>query len=95
MSQNSVRKHQRAAQTLKAVAHPARLQILSTLKEKGKLSVGDIQKEVGLSQSMTSQHLAVLRRAEVLGCEKKGNICLYHIVDKNIFQLLHCVEKNV
>lgn len=84
---------EKAARMLKAVAHPARIGAIKLLVKHGKLSVGDLQQKLGLSQSMTSQHLSALRRIEVVGYEKQANVCYYFIQNKNILKLLECVER--
>ena len=49
-----------AARMLRSLANPHRLQILCLLVE-GELGVGELQRQVSLSQSALSQHLARLR----------------------------------
>ncbi len=83
----------RAAQMLKAVAHPARLEIIGLLDQGGPLSVGQIQERLGITQSMTSQHLGTLKRAGALTCRKEANVCYYAIQNRNILKLLECITK--
>ena len=52
--------HQLAA-VAKALAHPARQQILRTLGTRGECLCGEVVDVVGLAQSTVSQHLKVLR----------------------------------
>ena len=51
------------ARWAKALAHPARLQILRTLGARGECLCGQVVEVVGLAQSTVSQHLKVLREA--------------------------------
>ena len=67
---------------LKAMANPARLLVLCQLAD-GEKSVGELEKAVGLSQSALSQHLAVLRREQVVETRRAG---------QNIFYLLASPE---
>lgn len=83
----------KAAQMLKAVAHPARLGIIGLLDESGPLSVGQIQERLGTTQSMTSQHLAALKRVGAVACQKQANVCYYSILNRNILKLLECISK--
>ena len=83
-----------AAYILKSVGHPDRLAILDLLINQDKCTVSFIQKKINITQSMTSQHLAALRKTGILGCEKKGNNCIYFIQNKNILQLLSCIKKS-
>ncbi len=51
------------AQFAKAIAHPARIQILEHLAQQNTCVCGDIVKELPLSQSTVSQHLKALKEA--------------------------------
>src|SRR5512144_3340119 len=68
----------RAAGLLKAMANPARLVILCQLAE-GERSVGELERAVGLSQSGISQHLAVLRRGDVVASRREGQTVFYSL----------------
>ena len=78
------------AEVLKAVAHPSRLQIVELLVP-GEMSVGEIVKAVGEKQSITSQHLNMMRDKGVLGRRRDGAKVYYHIENKNVINLLNCV----
>ncbi len=54
---------QRLAVQLKAVAHPARLQILEFLANRGACFCGEIVDVLPLAQSTVSQHLKILKEA--------------------------------
>lgn len=84
-----------AARLLRAVAHPVRLEILTCLIRKKRMSVGELQEALAISQSMTSQHLASLKNAGVVNCLKKGNLCHYHIQNPEALKLLECIERCV
>ena len=56
---------ERMAETLKAIAHPVRLQIVNILMN-GERSVGDLVKTLGTKQSLTSQQLSILKSRGVL-----------------------------
>jgi len=51
---------------LKALAHPARLQILELLANRGECVCGEIVSLLPLAQSTVSQHLKILREAGLL-----------------------------
>ena len=63
---------------LKALANARRLEILCHLK-KGELSVGALEDLVGLTQSALSQHLAVLRRANVVKTRRHAQTIYYSL----------------
>lgn len=56
---------------MKAASDPTRRAILNLLK-KGSLSAGDISKHFNMSQPAISQHLALLREAELVTCRRQG-----------------------
>jgi DNA-binding transcriptional ArsR family regulator len=64
---------------LKALANRRRLQIIKLLLNNKWFTVTDIACEIGLSVKATSQHLAILLRAEVLENEKKSLYVYYKI----------------
>ncbi len=76
-----------ASRSLKAIAHPLRLQILCKLGI-DEVSVQDIVESVGTSQSNISQHLGVMRDKGVLASRKVANRVYYRIEDDAILRLV-------
>jgi DNA-binding transcriptional ArsR family regulator len=72
---------------LKAIANPARLVILCELVE-GERSVGALERAVGLSQSAISQHLAVLRRGDVVASRRDGQTIFYSLASADVVTLM-------
>ena len=54
---------EKLAAQLKALAHPARLQILDVLAQQGECICGEIVDVLPLAQSTVSQHLKILKNA--------------------------------
>lgn len=81
-----------AAQMLKAVANKKRLQILYVISDK-EMSVGDIESFVNLSQSALSQHLAVLRAANIVATRRSAQTIFYKLQDKSVKRLLSVLQK--
>ena len=77
----------RVAALLKAMANPARLVILCQLAE-GERSVGQLERVVGLSQSGISQHLAVLRRGDVVKSRREGQTIFYSLATADVVTLM-------
>ncbi len=75
------------AEFFRILGHPARIRILELLQE-GERTVGDLQRELGLDSSGTSQHLGVLRRHGVLDTRREGTSVYYRVRDPRVFQLL-------
>ena len=76
-----------AAQLLKSLAHETRLQILCHLVSE-ELSVGQINACVGGSQSVISQHLAVLRKQDLVRTRREGQTIYYRLGDPRAARLL-------
>jgi DNA-binding transcriptional ArsR family regulator len=75
------------AELFKTLGHPARIRILEVLRD-GEANVADIADAVGVSGSTLSQHLATLRRADVISSRRDGSQVIYQVVDPRVFQLL-------
>jgi len=79
--------HEFKAEFFKALAHPTRIRILERLRD-GEGTVGELQRALGLDQSVVSQQLAVLRRQGIVEAEKQGATVHYRVRDEGLFQLL-------
>lgn len=73
-----VKRSDRTALALKALAEPRRLEIL-TLLRKGPRAVGELAAEVHVTQQAASQHLAVLDKAGLVEAHKEGTRSVYAI----------------
>lgn len=65
------------AALFKALAHPARIEILRVLAERGTCICGEIVEEIPLAQSTVSQHLRVLKNAGLVVGEIEGPAVCY------------------
>jgi DNA-binding transcriptional ArsR family regulator len=75
------------AQLFRVLGHPLRIRILELLRD-GERTVGDLQAELELDSSGTSQHLAALRQQGVLDSRRAGTSVYYRIRDPRISELL-------
>lgn len=82
-----------ASHSLKAMAHPLRLEILCILGGSGEVSVQDIVEQVGTSQSNISQHLSILREKGILTSRKDANKVYYRVADPKILQLIGALRE--
>jgi len=64
---------------MRALAHPLRLKILDFIDGHGTINVNKIYKTLDLEQSITSQHLRILRSANVLEAKRVGKFIHYNI----------------
>lgn len=75
------------AQLFRALGHPVRIRMLELLRT-GERTVGDLQAELNLDSSGTSQHLAALRQHGILDSRRAGTSVYYRIRDPRVSQLL-------
>lgn len=72
---------------LKALAHPARLQILDALRA-GPECVCHLEALLGLRQAYVSQQLARLRESGLVIDHKEGLNVFYEVKDPEVFELI-------
>ena len=80
-----------ASSLLKAMSNEQRLLILCHLFD-SKLSVGELQTKIALSQSALSQHLAVLRESGFVSTQREAQTVFYSLPNgpvKKVMQTLH------
>ncbi len=77
------------AKLLKAVADPARLQLLALLKSSpgGESCVCDLTAPLGLSQPTVSHHLRVLTKAGLVERESRGTWAWYSVNAERLAEL--------
>lgn len=86
-----------AAELLKQLSNEHRLMILCILGE-DEMSVGELNARIPLSQSALSQHLASLRRADLVSTRKESQTVYYRLEgDKalrviEVLQSIYCPE---
>jgi len=74
------------AERFKALAEPARLQILNSLRA-GEMAVSDLVDETGFGQANVSKHLQLLNAMGFVRRRKDGLFVYYSLADRGIFQL--------
>ena len=80
---------------LRALNHKLRQQIVKLLDERKKVTVTEIYIELRLEQSVTSQHLAILRRAGLVNALREGKFIYYTINYKRVREVNLFVEQLV
>ncbi|MBK6543817.1 MAG: helix-turn-helix transcriptional regulator [Saprospiraceae bacterium] len=61
-----------SCELMRALAHPLRLKILEFIDRNGSVNVNKIYSSLKIEQSVTSQHLSILRITGVISTEKLG-----------------------
>jgi ArsR family transcriptional regulator, virulence genes transcriptional regulator len=69
------------------------MKILCFLME-GEKNVGEIEQQFGSTISNISQHLTVLRKANIIDRRKEANFMFYSLKDNNIFKLMETLKNN-
>lgn len=75
----------------KAIAHPTRVAILERLADQ-EVCVCDIIEDLGLEQSNVSQHLAILRKQNIITSNKVGLQVHYRIKYPEVLDILKTLE---
>ncbi len=73
---------------LKIIANPLRLMVLCALVEKER-SVSELMETTGASQTLMSNHLAMLRKADIVDYERDHRTLNYFLKDQRMKKLLN------
>ena len=80
------------AHFFKLLVHPARLEILTELRQE-EACVCHLEAKLGYRQAYISQHLMVLREAGVLQDRREGWNIFYRVIKPEIFQVMDTVSR--
>lgn len=72
-------KLEKAAELLRAVAHQLRLKIIKLINEKREVNVNIIYNTLKIEQSITSQHLKILRGVGIVNTRREGKKIFYSL----------------
>lgn len=76
------------ANLFKGLAHPYRIRILEILSSCDEASVSQLTSDTGLEQSHLSQHLAVLRKNQLVTSERRASVVFYRLAYPEVADLL-------
>jgi DNA-binding transcriptional ArsR family regulator len=91
MDNSEMQRFRERAEILKALGHPSRLLMVDELT-RGERCVCELTELVGADISTVSKHLAVLRDAGLVNCEKRGLKVFYRLSCPCILNFFTCVE---
>jgi len=83
---------EKAAKVLKSMSHPSRLMVLCHLMN-GECPVSELNQAVPLSQSALSQHLAGLRKAELVDTRREGLVIYYRLESAAVSGILEALYR--
>jgi ArsR family transcriptional regulator len=75
------------AELFKVLANPVRVALLDELRS-GPLTVGDLQRKLGIDSSNVSQHLAILRGRVLVATRRDGNNVWYSVEEPRVYEIL-------
>jgi len=82
---------EKAANMLKAIAHPIRISIVQYLEDGKKRTVTEIHKKLGIGQAAASHHLVILKDRGVLSSKREGKNNWYFLKHSNLKNVLTSV----
>ena len=86
-------KTRKSAWILRAINHKLRQQMLKFIAEKESITVTEIYGHLRIEQSITSQHLAILRKANFVSTKKIGKFIYYSVNTEKIGKLNSVVNQ--
>lgn len=91
MIQTHREKYEARARIMKALGHASRLMMIDELS-RGERCVCELRELVGADLSTVSKHLAILKQAGIVECDKRGVQVFYRLKVPCILNFFHCVE---
>lgn len=83
----------KSSMILRAMNHTLRLNIIQLINEHKKLTVTEIYVKLRMEQSVASQHLAILRKANIVLTEREGKFIYYTLNYARIKEVTHFIKE--
>jgi len=77
----------------KALAHPARLEVIDILNRKGRQCVCELTEILELSQSSVSKHLKILKSVGIVSSAKEGVKTYYSLHTPCVVNFFACMDE--
>lgn len=90
--QELLTKAEDTATQLKMIANPCRLMVLCALVE-GEKNVSELMALTGVSQTLMSNHLAILRKAGIVDYRRNHRVLNYYLKDLRMQKVLHTLHE--
>ncbi len=85
----------KAVMVLRAVNHKLRQDIIELLGKDPRMTVTDIYIKLRIEQSVASQHLAILRKAQIVTTDREGKFIYYSLNPSRLEHIAGLVEELV
>ncbi|MBK8443766.1 MAG: helix-turn-helix transcriptional regulator [Sphingobacteriales bacterium] len=83
----------KGALVLRALNHKLRQSMIALMEENKKITVTELYVKLRLEQSVASQHLAILRKADIVVTEREGKFIYYALNNDRISDIAKLVEQ--
>lgn len=83
----------KAAECLRILAHPQRLQMIQLLLTGEPIPVGTLAGVCGIPQPQASEHLRLMQRCGFLKSERRGREVFYGVAEPHLASILACMEE--
>jgi ArsR family transcriptional regulator len=83
-----------ASEIMRALSHPLRMKIMGFIDKNKSVNVNKIYNTLGLEQSITSQHLRILRSVEIVKTKRDGKFIYYSLNYDKIRKVNKMMEKH-
>lgn len=87
------RSFEEAAECLRILAHPHRLEIVQLLLGGERWSVNELAKKCKLAQPTMSDHLRLMQRCGFLTSQREGRTVYYEIAEPHLQDIMKCIQK--
>jgi DNA-binding transcriptional ArsR family regulator len=91
-SNKEAAKISKAANMMKAIAHPIRLAILGALSDGKEHSVTELHYHVNVEQSTASHHLGIMKDKGIVVPRREGKNIFYKLKNPNLKKLVECIN---
>ena len=82
-----------ASETLKAIAHPARMVIVDLLHKHGNMTVTEIYEQMEIEQAVASHHLRILKNKGVVSVSREGKNSIYSLTSIDFHDIIDILIK--
>lgn len=83
----------KASYIIRAISHPLRLKIISYIDKNKIVNVNKIYNSLNLEQSITSQHLNILRNSKLVITRREGKFIFYSVNYKMILKICDLINE--
>lgn len=84
-----------SSETLRAITHPLRLSLIQFIDKERETNVNKIYRSLNLEQSITSQHLKILRDTDLVKTKREGKHVIYSLNYNKLKHVINTLHKYI